>query len=192
MPNSSRNRNLIVYKCKLETFSYTDRDNIGTTQQQCNIYIEKTCSFSNILLCTICSIQWVFLSLILSQVCHSIELSCFFCHFNGIVFPTISIPHFQSNLQFIFLHLCNQYIYISRDLILENMKLCHVAFFEVLFIQSSKSKFFAFISKYQFIKLAYRVNAYINYLQLCINYLYQMNLYDYFYKPYIRDNFQFK
>ena len=58
------------------------------------------------------------------------------------------------------------------------------AFYEVFFIQASKSTKFAFISKYQFIELTIRVNAYINfaqknkinayinYLQLCINYLY--------------------
>ena len=38
-------------------------------------------------------------------------------------------------------------------------------------------------------ELTNRVNAYINYLLLCINYLYYMNLYDYFYKIYIENNF---
>ena len=128
------NRNLSIYKCKLETFSYKDggqhSNNVVFTQKKLAtlvtfFYVQPV-------------VYWVFLSLIVSQVCHSIELSCFFCHFNGIVFPTISIPHFQSNLQFIFLHLCNQYIYIYIYKHIPHVRKYEVvpcnAFLEVLFI----------------------------------------------------------
>ena len=44
----------------------------------------------------------------------------------------------------------------------ESVGLCHVTYF--LEFSLFKSTNFAFISKYNFIKLANRVNAYINYL----------------------------
>ena len=73
---------------------------------------------------------------------------------------------------------------------LESMRFCHDTFLKICFIQDFTSTKFVFISKYQFIELANRVNVYINYLYLCIDYLYKRNLYDYFYKFYVRNYFQ--
>ena len=55
------------------------------------------------------------------------------------------------------------YIYKQRSHVRDNENVSCDASFKVLFIQDSKSTKFAFISKYQFIKLANRVNAYINF-----------------------------